>query len=118
MDSKTQLEIVGLIKESNFHVAKNIAEVKRWFLQFYFRCVWYFYLDILKKTFVFANQGLKQKFPEAFSDPKIQPLLEFDWHTYLFNKKRVSLMPFVQSPINNWNGNPNPHYSFVHSKEN
>lgn len=29
MDSKTQLEIVGLIKESNFHVAKNIAEVKR-----------------------------------------------------------------------------------------
>nr|XP_046228174.1 probable inactive peptidyl-prolyl cis-trans isomerase-like 6 isoform X2 [Scatophagus argus] len=57
MGSKMQLEIVGLIKDHNFRVAKSIAE------------------------------GLKQKFPEAFLDPKIQPLLEFDWHTYLRNKK-------------------------------
>ncbi|XP_040920601.1 probable inactive peptidyl-prolyl cis-trans isomerase-like 6 [Toxotes jaculatrix] len=58
MDSKVHIEIVGLIKDRNFHVAKSIAE------------------------------GLKQKFPEAFLDPKIQPLLEFDWHTYICNKKR------------------------------
>ncbi|XP_071335482.1 probable inactive peptidyl-prolyl cis-trans isomerase-like 6 [Trachinotus anak] len=58
MDSKVHIEIVGLIKDCNFHVAKSIAE------------------------------GLKQKFPEAFLDPKIQPLLEFHWHTYLCNKKR------------------------------
>ncbi|XP_074471898.1 putative inactive peptidyl-prolyl cis-trans isomerase-like 6 [Sebastes fasciatus] len=58
MDSKTQLEIVGLIKDHNFCVASSIAE------------------------------GLKQKFPEAFLDPKIQPLLECDWHTYLSHKKR------------------------------
>ncbi|CAJ1078126.1 probable inactive peptidyl-prolyl cis-trans isomerase-like 6 isoform X2 [Xyrichtys novacula] len=58
MDSKIQIEIVGLIKDYNFHVAKSIAE------------------------------GLKQKFPEAFLDPKVQPLLEFDWHAYLLNKKR------------------------------
>ncbi|XP_030261781.1 putative inactive peptidyl-prolyl cis-trans isomerase-like 6 isoform X2 [Sparus aurata] len=57
MDKKMHLEIVGLIKDPNFHVAKCIAE------------------------------GLKQKFPEAFLDPKIQPLLEFDWHTYLCDKK-------------------------------
>lgn len=41
-------------------------------------------------TFDYAPQGLKQKFPEAFLDPKIQPLLEFDWHTYLCDKKMVS----------------------------
>lgn len=41
-------------------------------------------------SFDYAQQGLKQKFPEAFLDPKIRPLLEFDWHTYLCNKKRVS----------------------------
>uniref|UniRef100_A0A3Q1BSZ3 PPIase cyclophilin-type domain-containing protein n=1 Tax=Amphiprion ocellaris TaxID=80972 RepID=A0A3Q1BSZ3_AMPOC len=58
MNSKIHLEIVGLIKDSNFHVAKSIAE------------------------------GLKQNFPEAFLEPKIQPLLEFDWHSYLYNKKR------------------------------
>uniref|UniRef100_A0A4W6CKF5 Peptidyl-prolyl cis-trans isomerase n=1 Tax=Lates calcarifer TaxID=8187 RepID=A0A4W6CKF5_LATCA len=58
MDSKVHIEIVGLIKDRSFHVAKSIAE------------------------------GLKQKFPEAFLDPKIRPLLEFDWHTYLCNKKR------------------------------
>uniref|UniRef100_A0A3Q1FQB8 Peptidyl-prolyl cis-trans isomerase n=1 Tax=Acanthochromis polyacanthus TaxID=80966 RepID=A0A3Q1FQB8_9TELE len=58
MNSKIHLEIVGLIKDSNFHVAKSIAK------------------------------GLKQQFPEAFLEPKIQPLLEFDWHAYLCNKKR------------------------------
>ncbi|XP_045917120.1 probable inactive peptidyl-prolyl cis-trans isomerase-like 6 isoform X3 [Micropterus dolomieu] len=58
MDSKMHLEIVGSIKDRNFHVAKSIAE------------------------------GLKQKFPEAFLDPKIQPFLDCDWHTYLCNKKR------------------------------
>ncbi|KAK2856184.1 hypothetical protein Q5P01_004919 [Channa striata] len=58
MESKAHLEIVGSIKECNFQVAKSIAE------------------------------GLKQKFPEAFLDPIIQPLLEFDWRMYLCNKKR------------------------------
>uniref|UniRef100_UPI0037E7FE57 probable inactive peptidyl-prolyl cis-trans isomerase-like 6 n=1 Tax=Semicossyphus pulcher TaxID=241346 RepID=UPI0037E7FE57 len=58
MESKMQIEIVGLIKDHNFHVAKSIAE------------------------------GLKKKFQEVFLDPKIQPLLEFDWHSYLCNKKR------------------------------
>ncbi|KAK9531491.1 hypothetical protein VZT92_010913 [Zoarces viviparus] len=58
MDSEIHLEVVGLIKDCNFHVARCIAE------------------------------GLKQKFPKAFLDPKIQPLLEFDWHTYLTQKKR------------------------------
>ncbi|XP_061562926.1 probable inactive peptidyl-prolyl cis-trans isomerase-like 6 [Cololabis saira] len=58
MGSPMYLEIVGLIKDPNFHVAKSIAE------------------------------GLKQKFPETFLDPKIQPLLEFDWQMYLSNKKR------------------------------
>ncbi|KAM8726609.1 putative inactive peptidyl-prolyl cis-trans isomerase-like 6 isoform 2-T2 [Acanthopagrus schlegelii] len=33
-------------------------------------------------------KGLKQKFPEAFLDPKIQPLFELDWHNYLCDKKR------------------------------
>ncbi|KAM7395310.1 hypothetical protein PAMA_006874 [Pampus argenteus] len=58
MDSKVNIEIIGLIKDHTFHVAKSIAE------------------------------GLKQKFPEAFMDPTIQPLLEFEWHTFLCNKKR------------------------------
>ncbi|KAF7643385.1 hypothetical protein LDENG_00240570, partial [Lucifuga dentata] len=31
---------------------------------------------------------LKQKFPDAFLDPKIEPLLECDWHVYLWEKKR------------------------------
>ncbi|XP_034018035.1 probable inactive peptidyl-prolyl cis-trans isomerase-like 6 [Thalassophryne amazonica] len=57
-DSTVHLEIVGLIKVQNFHVATRIAE------------------------------GLKQKFPEAFLDPTIQPLLEFDWDAYLWTKKR------------------------------
>ncbi|XP_049914773.1 probable inactive peptidyl-prolyl cis-trans isomerase-like 6 isoform X2 [Epinephelus moara] len=58
MDSKIRLEIIGLVKDRNFHVARSIAE------------------------------GLKQKFPDAFLEPKIRPLLEFDWHSYLCNKKR------------------------------
>ncbi|KAK5852896.1 hypothetical protein PBY51_006731 [Eleginops maclovinus] len=58
MDSKIEIEIVGLIKDRSFHVARNIAE------------------------------GLKQKIPEKFLDPKIKSLLELDWHTYLCQKKR------------------------------
>ncbi|XP_035000079.1 probable inactive peptidyl-prolyl cis-trans isomerase-like 6 [Hippoglossus stenolepis] len=58
MPSKSHIEIVGLIKESPFHVAKSIA------------------------------QGLKQKFPEAFLRPSIQALFELDWDTYLCEKKR------------------------------
>lgn len=38
----------------------------------------------------FGPQGLKLEFPGVFSDPKIQPLFEFDWQAYLCNKKRVS----------------------------
>ncbi|XP_042245935.1 probable inactive peptidyl-prolyl cis-trans isomerase-like 6 isoform X1 [Thunnus maccoyii] len=58
MDSNVHIEIIGLIKDSSFHVAKSIAE------------------------------GLKQTFPEAFMTPTVQPLLEFDWYTFLCNKKR------------------------------
>ncbi|XP_058469103.1 probable inactive peptidyl-prolyl cis-trans isomerase-like 6 isoform X1 [Solea solea] len=58
MRPKLDIEIVGLIKDTNFHVAKYIAE------------------------------GLKQEFPNAFLDPKFQPLLELEWDTYLHNKKR------------------------------
>lgn len=53
-----QIEIVGLIKQPNFHVAKSITE------------------------------GLKEKFPMAFQTPKIQPLLENEWESYLWKKKR------------------------------
>ncbi|XP_041950512.1 probable inactive peptidyl-prolyl cis-trans isomerase-like 6 isoform X2 [Alosa sapidissima] len=58
MASKQLVEVVGLMKEHNFQIAKSIAE------------------------------GLKQKFPSSFADPTIHPLLECDWHTYLNNKKR------------------------------
>ncbi|XP_041832557.1 probable inactive peptidyl-prolyl cis-trans isomerase-like 6 [Melanotaenia boesemani] len=58
MGSKLHLEIVGLITDTNFHVAKCISE------------------------------ELKKKFPEEFLHPKIHPLLEFDWDAYLYNKKR------------------------------
>lgn len=37
-----------------------------------------------------ALKGLKQEFPGAFEDPKIQPLLELDWDAYLSNKKKVT----------------------------
>ncbi|XP_038137550.1 probable inactive peptidyl-prolyl cis-trans isomerase-like 6 [Cyprinodon tularosa] len=58
MGSKILLEIVGLIKDPSFHVAKHLAE------------------------------GLRDRFPDEFLDPKVVPLLEFDWHTYLCNKKQ------------------------------
>ncbi|XP_014060964.1 probable inactive peptidyl-prolyl cis-trans isomerase-like 6 isoform X1 [Salmo salar] len=58
MTSEVYLEIVGLMKEHHFQIAKSIAE------------------------------GLKQKFPTSFLDPTIRPLLECDWHVYLTNKKR------------------------------
>lgn len=49
---------------------------------------------------VFGPQGLKLEFPGAFSDPIIKPLFEFDWHTYLCTKKRVShVTPFLISFI-------------------
>ncbi|XP_037541427.1 probable inactive peptidyl-prolyl cis-trans isomerase-like 6 [Nematolebias whitei] len=58
MGSKTQLEVVGFIKDPNFHVSKCIAE------------------------------GLQQNFPKEFMEPEILPLFELDWQTYLCNKKR------------------------------
>ncbi|XP_021174607.2 probable inactive peptidyl-prolyl cis-trans isomerase-like 6 isoform X1 [Fundulus heteroclitus] len=58
MESKMRIEIVGVIKDPSFHVARDIAE------------------------------GLKQRFPEEFLDPEIVPLLEFDWHIYLCKKKQ------------------------------
>uniref|UniRef100_A0A3Q4N2E1 Peptidyl-prolyl cis-trans isomerase n=1 Tax=Neolamprologus brichardi TaxID=32507 RepID=A0A3Q4N2E1_NEOBR len=58
MDSKMLIEIVGVLKDCSFHVAKSIAE------------------------------GLKQQFPAAFLDPEIRPLFEFEWHGYLCDKKR------------------------------
>ncbi|XP_005802657.1 peptidyl-prolyl cis-trans isomerase-like 6 [Xiphophorus maculatus] len=58
MASQTQIEVVGIIKDPNFHAARSIAEV------------------------------LKQRFPNDFLDPEIVPLLEFDWHEYLWKKKR------------------------------
>ncbi|XP_076872332.1 putative inactive peptidyl-prolyl cis-trans isomerase-like 6 isoform X2 [Brachyhypopomus gauderio] len=59
MASEIHLEIVGLMKVYNFHVAKSIAE------------------------------GLKQKYPASFADPTIHPLLECDWQVYLNNKKKL-----------------------------
>ncbi|XP_061785619.1 probable inactive peptidyl-prolyl cis-trans isomerase-like 6 isoform X1 [Nerophis lumbriciformis] len=58
IDPKPYIEIVGLIKEPHFYVAKSIT------------------------------QGLIQKFPRKFVEPTIRPLLEFDWHAYLCNQKR------------------------------
>ncbi|XP_076011205.1 putative inactive peptidyl-prolyl cis-trans isomerase-like 6 [Genypterus blacodes] len=55
---KVRLEIVGLVKEPHFHVAKGIAE------------------------------GLKRQFPAEFLDPTIEPLLECAWNVYLWEKKR------------------------------
>ncbi|XP_056150131.1 probable inactive peptidyl-prolyl cis-trans isomerase-like 6 [Lampris incognitus] len=56
--SKRHLQVVGCINEPHFQLAKCLAE------------------------------GLKEKFPDAFLDPTIQPLLECDWCVYLGNKKR------------------------------
>ncbi|KAG5846507.1 hypothetical protein ANANG_G00115700 [Anguilla anguilla] len=79
MDSEMQLEIVGLLKEHNFQIALGTAE------------------------------GLKQKFPASFSDVKIRPLHECDWHEYLTSKKKElkgevweykgKLMCFVNSQL-------------------
>lgn len=43
---------------------------------------WFFF-------FLFTKQGLKQKFPREFVDPEILALLEFDWHAFLDNQKKV-----------------------------
>lgn len=80
-----QVEIVGSIKEPNFHVAKSVAEVTR-YNQFYL--LWKHIFFVFNIIYL-GPQGLKQEFPDAFSDPKIQPLFEFDWHIYLCSKKRV-----------------------------
>uniref|UniRef100_A0A4W4FSU3 Peptidyl-prolyl cis-trans isomerase n=2 Tax=Electrophorus electricus TaxID=8005 RepID=A0A4W4FSU3_ELEEL len=58
MASGVHLEIVGLMKVNNFHVAKSIAE------------------------------GLKHTFPASFVDATIQPLLECDWRVYLAKRKK------------------------------
>ncbi|XP_006626395.1 probable inactive peptidyl-prolyl cis-trans isomerase-like 6 [Lepisosteus oculatus] len=58
MASEVQVEIVGLMKEPSFQIAKCIAE------------------------------GLKQKFPSSFSEPVLRPLLECAWYEYLNNKKK------------------------------
>ncbi|NWS71431.1 PPIL6 protein, partial [Crotophaga sulcirostris] len=50
--------VVGLLQDPAFHVAKCMAE------------------------------ALKLKFPRNFTDPVIQPLVEFAWHEYLQEKKK------------------------------
>ena len=106
MDSKVHLEIVGLMKDQSFHVAKSISEVNLSFVVSLFRCsVVTFHLNV-HNTVDFAHQGLKQKFPKAFLDPKIQPLFEFDWYTYQYNIKRVSHHTCFRTLIIN----PNPFY--------
>ncbi|XP_028295744.1 putative inactive peptidyl-prolyl cis-trans isomerase-like 6 isoform X2 [Gouania willdenowi] len=77
--TKTRLEIIGLVKEHVFHIAKSVAE------------------------------ALKQKFKDDFLEPQIHPLLELDWLTYLSSKKRElrgdvleyssSLMCFVNGQL-------------------
>ncbi|XP_069707056.1 probable inactive peptidyl-prolyl cis-trans isomerase-like 6 [Phaenicophaeus curvirostris] len=52
------LAVVGLLQDPAFHVAKCTAE------------------------------ALKLKFPKKFTDPVIQPLVEFAWHEYLQEKKQ------------------------------
>ncbi|XP_062429059.1 probable inactive peptidyl-prolyl cis-trans isomerase-like 6 [Rhea pennata] len=53
-----RLEVVGLLRDVAFHVAKGTAE------------------------------ALKMKFPSKFADPVIRPLFEFAWHEYLQEKKK------------------------------
>ncbi|NXE51084.1 PPIL6 protein, partial [Casuarius casuarius] len=53
-----RLEVVGLMREPAFHVAKRTAE------------------------------ALKLKFPSKFADPTVLPLFEFAWHQYLQEKKK------------------------------
>ncbi|XP_073531937.1 probable inactive peptidyl-prolyl cis-trans isomerase-like 6 [Phyllobates terribilis] len=52
------LEVVGLLSEPPFHVAKCAAEV------------------------------LKHSFDDHFEDPVVKPLLQFVWHEYLCTKKK------------------------------
>ncbi|NXD08229.1 PPIL6 protein, partial [Nothocercus nigrocapillus] len=56
-----RLEVVGLLREPAFHVAKGTAE------------------------------ALKLKFPRKFADPIVRPMFEFAWHEYLQEKKKVTL---------------------------
>ncbi|KAM8809907.1 putative inactive peptidyl-prolyl cis-trans isomerase-like 6 [Eudromia elegans] len=53
-----RLEVVGLLREPAFHVAKGTAE------------------------------ALKLKFPREFADPVVRPMFEFAWHEYLQEKKK------------------------------
>ncbi|XP_068135547.1 probable inactive peptidyl-prolyl cis-trans isomerase-like 6 [Hyperolius riggenbachi] len=55
---RLQLEVVGLLSEPPFHIAKCAAEV------------------------------LKNSFDAEFEDPVIKPLLECDWQEYLIKKKK------------------------------
>ncbi|XP_068198928.1 probable inactive peptidyl-prolyl cis-trans isomerase-like 6 isoform X2 [Antennarius striatus] len=57
-DLKRCLNIVGLVKDPHFHAATTVAK------------------------------ELKQRFPDEFLDPQIEPLLELDWDQYLCQKKR------------------------------
>lgn len=87
MDSKILIKIVGLIKDCSFHVAKTIAEVNKIPLVYFSSPV-----DLSPLPIHYAcPQGLKQQFPEAFLDPEIRPLFEFEWHTYLCTKKQVGV---------------------------
>uniref|UniRef100_A0A8C6UJS4 Peptidyl-prolyl cis-trans isomerase n=1 Tax=Neogobius melanostomus TaxID=47308 RepID=A0A8C6UJS4_9GOBI len=58
MAMSSEIEIVGLLKEAEFHASKSLAE------------------------------GLKEQFQEAFHEPQIKPLLENEWETYLWTTKR------------------------------
>ncbi|MBN3311107.1 PPIL6 protein, partial [Amia calva] len=58
MDAALRLEVVGLMKKPNFHIAKCTAE------------------------------ALKQRFPASFSEPAVCALLECAWHHYLNRQKR------------------------------
>ncbi|NXA38451.1 PPIL6 protein, partial [Eudromia elegans] len=61
-----RLEVVGLLREPAFHVAKGTAE------------------------------ALKLKFPREFADPVVRPMFEFAWHEYLQEKKKDLLFCFGQ----------------------
>ncbi|XP_063773175.1 probable inactive peptidyl-prolyl cis-trans isomerase-like 6 isoform X2 [Pseudophryne corroboree] len=55
---RLQLEVVGLLSEPPFHIAKCTAEV------------------------------LKHTFGAEFEDPALKPLLEFSWSEYIYEKKK------------------------------
>lgn len=54
MDSKSHLQIVGLIKDRNFHIARSIAEVNSCFTEVFFCCC-IFYVLKSNYTFDFAH---------------------------------------------------------------